>query len=124
MNRGSITRLVLALAVFAAGASTAAAQRRTENVVLVTLDGARHQEIFGGLDLEVLRSVAGKTPVESHPLYTRYGAPTPEERRMKLMPFFWGTLMKEGSIAAISASAASRGSRTRITSPIRVTPRS
>ena len=99
MNRSIITRVVLALCVFAVGESTAVAQRRTENVVLVTLDGARHQEIFGGLDVEVLRSVAGKTPVESHPLYTRYWAPTPEERRMKLMPFFWGTLMKEGSIA-------------------------
>ena len=31
-------------------------------VVLVTLDGARWQEVFGGLDLEVLQSASGKTP--------------------------------------------------------------
>ena len=99
MNQSILARVILALCLIPAGRVTALAQPRTENVVLVTLDGARHQEIFGGLDLEVLRSFAGTTPAESHPLYRTYWAPTPEARRLKLMPFFWGTLMSEGSIA-------------------------
>ena len=78
-----------------------AAERKTENVILFTLDGARTQEIFGGLDLGILASVTKKgTPPEKTPAYRKYWASTPEERRRKLMPFFWGELMaKHGSIA-------------------------
>ena len=46
------------------------------------------------------------------PLYKRYWAATPEERREQLMPFFWGTLMAtHGSIAGNAA----RGSRVHLT---------
>jgi hypothetical protein len=98
INRHIITAasflLLLALA------ATAAGQGKTENVILITLDGARNQEIFGGLDLEVLKSKTKDGKVEGTPLYKKYYAETPEKRREKLMPFFWGTLMKQsGSIA-------------------------
>ncbi len=80
--------------------ATAAGQGKTENVILITFDGARTQEVFGGLDLEVLKSKTKDGKVEESPLYKKYYAGTPEERREKLMPFFWGTLMKQhGSIA-------------------------
>jgi hypothetical protein len=73
----------------------------TRNVILITLDGARTQEIFGGLDDEIFRAVLAKekkTPEQSD-VYKRYAAATPEERRQKLMPFFWGTWMTQhGSI--------------------------
>lgn len=78
----------------------ASAQGKTENVVLITFDGARTQEIFGGLDLDILKDKTRRGKVEDSALYKKYWAPTPEERRLKLMPFFWGTLMKDyGSIA-------------------------
>jgi hypothetical protein len=72
-----------------------------DRVILVTLDGARTHEMFGGLDVEVLKSVlGGGQTLESHPAYQRFWAATPDERRRKLMPFFWGTLMtRHGSIA-------------------------
>lgn len=76
------------------------AQTKTENVILITLDGARTQEVFGGLDLDILKDKTRRGKVEDTSLYKKYWAPTPEERRMKLLPFFWGTLMKEhGSVA-------------------------
>jgi len=79
----------------AAGVS---AQTKTRNVVLITLDGARTQEIFGGLDAEIFRS-ANKN-FEKTAAFKKYNASTPIERREKLMPFFWQTLMKQhGSIA-------------------------
>jgi hypothetical protein len=89
--------------------ASAAQQAPSHAVVLVTLDGARHQEIFGGIALDALRSqVRERDLLEWHPLYRRFWAPTPEERRQKLLPFFWGTLMREhGSIAGNPA----RGSR-------------
>jgi hypothetical protein len=81
-------------------ASAANAQSKTHNVILITLDGARNQEIFGGLDIDVLRAVTKEGAVRDTPLYKRFWADTPELRRQKLMPFFWGTLMKQfGSIA-------------------------
>ena len=89
--------ILLFLFVFVA---TAIAQNKTENVILVTLDGPRTQEIFGGLDLSILQAKTTRGKVEDTELYKKYWAATPEERRLKLMPFFWGTLMKEhGSIA-------------------------
>jgi len=93
-------RPILILALLLTPAASASAQHKTENVILITLDGARTQEIFGGLDLAILRSLIKKGPVEDAPLYKRYWAATPQQRREKLMPFFWGTLMKhQGSIA-------------------------
>jgi hypothetical protein len=80
--------------------SAALAQNKTENVILITLDGARNQEIFSGLDLAILQDETRRGKVEDTALYKKYWAETPSERRQKLMPFFWGTLMKEhGSIA-------------------------
>jgi hypothetical protein len=72
-----------------------------DRVVLVTLDGVRTEEMFGGLDVEVLRStLKPDEKLEDRPLYKKFWAATPEERRQKLLPFFWGTLMaKHGSIA-------------------------
>ena len=83
------------------------------SVVLVTLDGARIEEMFGGLDAAVVSSqLRDGQRLEDQPLYKRFWAPTPEERRAKLMPFFWGTLMREhGSIAGDPA----RGSRVHLT---------
>ena len=46
------------------------------------------------------RRLSAKQTVDTQPVYRRFWAPTAEARREKLMPFFWGTLMREnGSIA-------------------------
>jgi hypothetical protein len=85
------------LVALAAGAN---AQNKTENIILITLDGARTQEIFGGIDLDILKSITKEGLVEDTRIYKRYWAETAQARREKVMPFFWGTLMKQhGSIA-------------------------
>ncbi len=64
------------------------------NIVVVTLDGVRVQEIFSGMDETVVQSMVEKgqsTPVQFDP----WRAETAVQRREKLMPFFWGTLMRE-----------------------------
>jgi hypothetical protein len=80
-----------------------------DTLILVTLDGARVQEIFGGLDIDVLRStLRAKQKIEEQPVYTRFWAATAAARREKLMPFFWGTLMAQhGSIAGNPALGSS-----------------
>ncbi len=74
------------------------AQTKTRNLIIITLDGARTQEIFGGLDSELYRKINEKA--EQTELFKTYNFATAEQRREKLMPFFWGTWMKNhGSIA-------------------------
>src|SRR5262245_59332230 len=71
--------------------------RRTENVVIVTLDGFRWQELFGGADETLLDKKAGGVRAVDD-LKNRYWRATAEERRLALMPFFWNTLAKEGQV--------------------------
>jgi len=92
--RGTVLAPVL-LALSSAATLCEAAERKTENVILITLDGVRTQEIFGGLDLEILKSVLKKGELEDTKVYKKYWATSSQQRREKLMPFFWGTLMKE-----------------------------
>lgn len=77
---------------------SAQAQRKTENVVLITLDGARWQEIFGGFDGELYKKI--EKDAEKKEVFKKFSAATAKQRREKLMPFFWQELMKNyGSIA-------------------------
>lgn len=107
------TRFRLIVLVAIAGLATAPAAQSSGAVILITLDGARVEEIFGGLDTTVVASqLKAEQRLEDQAIYRRYWAPTPEERRAKLMPFFWNTLMREhGSVAGHAAL----GSRVRLT---------
>ena len=102
----------LPIAIAACLAITVAAQSPPA-VILVTLDGARIEEVFGGLDVSIVQSQLKEGQrLEDQAIYKRYWAATPEARREKLMPFFWGTLMRaHGSIAGNPA----RGSRVHLT---------
>jgi hypothetical protein len=71
--------------------------RKTENVLIVTLDGLRWQEIFGGADETLLDGKNGG--VRDLPdLKRRFWRETPEARRTALMPFLWETIGKQGQI--------------------------
>lgn len=107
MNRRQLLLTLPTASIAAAMASrpSAAAQAPpsdvpARHVVVISLDGVRTQEMFGGLDLEILRHVLGpKKKAEEHPLYQAYWRPTREARREALMPFLWGTLLaSHGSI--------------------------
>lgn len=72
------------------------AQTRTENIVIITLDGLRWQEVFKGID-SVLTENNEYTP-GAKDLYDHFGSETPETRRELLLPFFWKTIAKKGQI--------------------------
>ncbi len=74
---------------------TGYSQNKTENVILVTLDGYRWQELFGGADKMWMKD---KFVTDVDKLKRQYWAETPEERRQKLMPFFWSTVQKQGTL--------------------------
>lgn len=90
--------IIAAAAVVALSPTAAASELATRNVVLVTLDGVRIQEIFGGLDSAIAAHSAEDEYSEIEAGRERYWADTPEARRKRLMPFFWGTLVPNGMV--------------------------
>ncbi len=72
------------------------AQTKTENVVLVTLDGLRWKELFSGADPKI---VSNKKYVKDVPgLKDKYWNDSPVKRRKALFPFMWSTLVQNGQI--------------------------
>jgi hypothetical protein len=70
-------------------------ENKTKNVVIVTLDGYRWQEVFKGPNKNILsrdKYTKDKT-VES-----LYFDRSEELSREKLMPFFWNTIAREGQL--------------------------
>ncbi|HEY5647495.1 MAG TPA: hypothetical protein VIS76_16205, partial [Pseudomonadales bacterium] len=91
-------RLFLTIVFILAAAVAEGAERRTQNVILVTLDGVRTEEIFGGLQEEIAAHSAKQIYSEIEYGRDRYGADSAAERRRLLMPFFWGELVPAGML--------------------------
>jgi hypothetical protein len=70
---------------------------RVDNVLVVTMDGMRWQEVFGGMVPELLTNQAGGVN-DPKPVQERFGGPTAEVRRAKLMPFLWTVVAERGQI--------------------------
>jgi hypothetical protein len=70
----------------------------TQNVILVTLDGVRVQEVFGGLDETIAVHDEQQVYSEIATARERYGAATAAARREALLPFFWKTLAPMGRV--------------------------
>jgi hypothetical protein len=66
------------------------------NVIVVTSDGLRWQEVFSGADPGLMTPVEGVRKPED--LKSVYWRETPAERRETLLPFLWGTVAKKGQI--------------------------
>lgn len=69
-----------------------------QHVILVMTDGLRWQEVFRGADEKLLtpkRYYGGRSVKE---LQEKYLAATAEERRERLMPFLWKTLVPQGQM--------------------------
>ena len=97
-----IATALLACAARTAGAGTAPTGRspHTKNVVLLTLDGLRIQEVFGGMDpLLAEKRMEKKSGIyDLERARRRFWRDTPGERRAALLPFFWGTLAPQGIV--------------------------
>ncbi len=71
--------------------------KKSGNLVVITLDGLRWQELFGGADS--LLTFDTSAIYSTSFVQKKYWAATAEERRKKLMPFMWGTIAINGLIA-------------------------
>ncbi len=75
------------------------ASLKTRNVILITLDGLRWQELFGGVDSALLyNQTFTKFSPENQVLIEKFWDEAPEARRTKLMPFFWNTIARQGQL--------------------------
>jgi hypothetical protein len=68
-----------------------------DNLLFVTWDGFRWQEMFHGADEALLNKEAGGVP-DVPGLKAAFWRDTPQERREVLLPFVWGTIAKQGQI--------------------------
>jgi len=72
------------------------AQNNTQNLVIVTLDGMRWQELFGGVDTAIIKN---KTfTKDSANLAQQFWSSDIKERRAKLFPFIWNQLAQKGQV--------------------------
>lgn len=82
------------------------------NILFVTLDGLRWQEVFRGADEAFINPEHGGVPEkEVAALRASVLAPTAEERRRKLMPFLWSEVATRGQLIGNR----DRGSAMRVT---------
>jgi len=83
-----------------AGAVSARVTRplRTRNVILVTVDGLRIQELFTGMDPIVAQKEKRSGIYDLERTRKRFWRDTPEERRAALLPYLWGTLAPQGIV--------------------------
>jgi hypothetical protein len=85
-------RLAFFLACLAAGSY---AQNPEKNVVLITIDGLRWQEMFGGADDAYFKRDSKGVIA---PVSKKYAGDTLASRRATLMPFMWNVVAKQGQI--------------------------
>ncbi len=93
--------------VLACAATSTSAQRPhpiADRLLIVTMDGVRWQEVFGGAAKELISRGAGGV-ADTVALTGRFFRDTPAARREALMPFLWGTIAREGWIRGDSAAA-------------------
>lgn len=69
---------------------------KTENVFIITTDGFRWQELFGGIDSTIANDK--KFNSDSSKVYKTFWANSQKERREKLLPFFWKTVGEKGQV--------------------------
>ncbi len=95
----AVTRL-LAFALFSLCPTILAGQQssKAKNVILVMTDGLRWQELFRGADERLLTPNRYYDGRDVSNLRAQFLAPTAQERRQKLMPFFWSFFTSKGVI--------------------------
>jgi hypothetical protein len=70
--------------------------RKSKNVIYITWDGFRWQELFGGVQETLIAKDAGVADIDG--VKARYWRESEIERREVLLPFMWQTIAKQGQI--------------------------
>ncbi len=71
--------------------------QNAENIIIITTDGLRWQEVFAGMDSAIANNNKFNQG-DSAAIYNKYWDADPLVRRKKLMPFFWSAIEAEGQL--------------------------
>jgi hypothetical protein len=106
-TRGGSLGVVLAMAGLLGFAASVAAQSTAppRYVILITFDGVRPRDFFGGMDSSVAAFADSSGIHDSARVWQAYWRPTALERRRALMPFFWDSLAPLGMVLGDPATA-------------------
>ncbi|MEN0055979.1 MAG: alkaline phosphatase family protein [Mucilaginibacter sp.] len=88
-------KLILMLLLSASFTTLFAQKHKTENVIIVTIDGLRWQEIFRGADSALINSKETNDKAE---VRKNYWTDAANDRRKMLLPFFWSTIVEHGQL--------------------------
>jgi len=86
-----LVSLILSLSIVLTNAQQA------DNIIIITTDGYRWQELFKGMDSAIANN-SKFNQGDSAYIFQRYWSNDENERRKKLMPFFWNTIVNHGQI--------------------------
>jgi hypothetical protein len=75
----------------------AAEARKAENLIIVTIDGLRWQEVFTGAEEKLIDPRVGGVK-DAAQVRKDFWRETPAQRRAALMPFFWSMIAGEGQV--------------------------
>lgn len=74
------------------------AQQQTQNIIIITTDGFRWQEVFKGMDSAIANNKKFNEGDSSY-IYEKYWSDDEEQRRKKLLPFLWNTVKEKGQLS-------------------------
>lgn len=97
-GRGLAAALTAAITLALAAPLAAQAPAPSRYVVLVTFDGVRPTDFFGGMDSSVAAFADSSGIEDSARVWRDYWRPTAAARRRALMPFFWDSLAPMGMV--------------------------
>jgi hypothetical protein len=82
---------------FLASTMPLAAQGPAKNIIIITTDGLRWQEVYKGMDATIASDKRFNQDDSTY-IFSKYWAGTEQERRKKLLPFFWTTIVEKGQL--------------------------
>ncbi|KLT70154.1 phosphoglyceromutase [Flavobacterium sp. ABG] len=71
--------------------------QKTENIIIITTDGFRWQEVFKGMDTAIANDKKFNQGDSTY-IYKKYYSADSNESRKKIMPFFWSEIASKGQI--------------------------
>jgi hypothetical protein len=90
----SLYKIVFILFMLVSCFSTFA--QKPENLIIITLDGMRWQEVFSGIDTAIVNNK--NFTKDSSGMMQAFWSENPKERRKKLFPFLWSVVADHGQI--------------------------
>lgn len=71
--------------------------QHAENIIIITTDGFRWQELFKGMDSAIANNRKYHHGDSAY-IFEKYWSADENERRRKLIPFFWNTIVNQGQL--------------------------